>query len=140
MFELIKKKNQPNQAIKKLSGVSDVIPAADVLNFCGKLTEAYKEAKVTEREIEKINAQKEVLLTEIEKKYELYHKVFDRIFDERNKAIGKSFDIIDKGLKEGDKDLISMGLQSLSKVVSSSPFGNVQQLSQMIEGNKVIEI
>ncbi|MET1180555.1 hypothetical protein ABG775_21700 [Peribacillus simplex] len=142
MFELIKTKSskQVGQALKKLELVSDIIPTTDVLNFFNKLTDAYTEAKVTKREIAKIQAQKEVLLTEIEKRYELYHKVFDHIFDERKVAIAKSFEIIDKGLNEGDKDLISKGMHGLSKVVSSSPFANIEQLSKMIEGNRIIEI
>ncbi|MED3835919.1 hypothetical protein [Peribacillus frigoritolerans] len=142
MFELINSKSskQVGQALKKLEQVSDIIPTTDVLNFFNKLTDAYTEAKVTKREIAKIQAQKEVLLTEIEKRYELYHKVFDHIFDEREVAIAKSFEIIDKGLNEGDKDLISYGMQGLCKVVSSSPFANIEQLSKMIEGNKIIEI
>lgn len=142
MFELIKKKSskQAGLALKKLEQVSDIVPSTDVLNFFNKITDSYKEAKVTEREIAKIQAQKEILLTEIEKRYELYHKVFDHIFDERKVAIAKSFEIIDKGLNEGDKDLISIGMQGLSKVVSSSPFANIEQLSKMIEGKKVIEI
>lgn len=142
MFELIKTKSskQAGQALKKIEQVSDIVPSTDVLNFFNKLTDAYKEAKITEREIAKIQAQKEILLTEIEKRYDLYHKVFDHIFDERKVAIAKSFEIIDKGLNEGDKDLISIGMQGLSKVVSSSPFANIEQLSKMIEGNRIVEI
>ena len=142
MFELMKMKSSKNsgQALKRLEQVSDIVPSADVLNFFNKLTDAYKEAKVTEREIAKVQAQKEVLLSEIEKKYDLYHKVFDRIFDERRVAIAKSFEIIDKGLQDGNKDLISIGMQGLSTVVSSSPFANIEQLSRMIEGNRMIEI
>jgi hypothetical protein len=142
MFDLIKSKSSKStdQALKKLDQVSDVIPSTDILNFFNKLTDAYREAKATERELAKIQAQKEVLLTEMEKRYELYHKVFDRIFDERKVAIAKSFEIIDLGLQQGDKDLISIGMQGLSKVVSSSPFANIEQLSNMIEGNRVIEI
>ncbi|MCH1625111.1 hypothetical protein [Fredinandcohnia quinoae] len=56
------------------------------------------------------------------------------------RLLDKSFEIIDKGLKESDKDLVSIGMQGISKVVSSSPFSNVDQLARMIEGNRVIEI
>jgi hypothetical protein len=94
------------------------------LDFFSKLTDAYKEHKIMEREMTRIQAQKEVLITEIEKRYELYHKVFDYIFDERKVSITKSFEIIDKGLREGDKELVGIGMQGLSKIVSSSPFAN----------------
>ncbi|WP_129726028.1 hypothetical protein [Ectobacillus funiculus] len=84
--------------------------------------------------------QREVLLTEIQRKYDLYEKVFERIFDERKIAINKSFEVIDRGLETNDRELISSGLQSLSRVVSSSPFANLQQLSSALEGNNIIEI
>ncbi|HWO76131.1 MAG TPA: hypothetical protein VNM69_09605 [Bacillus sp. (in: firmicutes)] len=140
MLDKLFSKKDSGKVLEKLNEVSEILPAADVLDFFEKLTDAYKESKMNERELAKIEAQKSILLTEIEKKYELYHKVFDRIFDERSSAINKSFEIIDKGIKDGDKNLISMGMQGLSKIVSSSPFANIQQLTDLIEGNKTIEI
>lgn len=142
MFEKFKanKSKGSSKALQKVSEVSDIIPSADVLNTFKELTSAYKEAKITEREIAKIEAQRDIVLTEIEKRYELYHKVFDHVFAERKTAIAKSFELIDKGIQEGDKEIISIGMQGLSTVVSSSPFANVDQLSKMIEGNNVIEI
>lgn len=133
-------KKEIKQAVKKLDSVTEIMPAPDVLNLFHKLTDAYSESQNTKRDLAKIQAQKEVMILEIEKKYDLYHHVFDRIFTERGVAITKSFEIIDQGLSSGDKDLISMGLQSLSKIVSSSPFANFQQLSNMLEGNQIIEI
>lgn len=55
-------------------------------------------------------------------------------------AINKSFEVIDQGLKTNDRNLISSGLHSLSQVVSSSPFADVQQLSKALEGNNIIDI
>ena len=142
MFELIKRGSTKNVAgaIKKLEEVSSVIPTTDVLSFLNNLTEAYKESKITERETARIIAQKEILLSEIDNRYNLYHQIFNQIFDERKVAIAKSFEVIDKGLKEGNNDLVSMGMQGLSKVVSTSPFANVDQLSKMIENKNIIEI
>ena len=142
MFELIERGSTKNVAgaIKKLEEVSSVIPTTDVLSFLNNLTEAYKESKITERETARIIAQKEILLSEIDNRYNLYHQIFNQIFDERKVAIAKSFEVIDKGLKEGNNDLVSMGMQGLSKVVSTSPFANVDQLSKMIENKNIIEI
>lgn len=134
------KKNATTTALAKLNGVTDVIPAPDILNVMTKMQSAYKEHRVTEFEYKKIEAQKEVLITEITRKYDLYHYVFERIFDERKMAISKSFEIIDEGLKSNDRELINIGMQGLSKIVSSSPFANVEQLTAMLNSNKVIEI
>jgi len=140
MIQKYLKNKQVKTAAKKLGEVSDIIPAPDVLRFFNVLTEAYTEGQATKLELAKLEAQKEIAMLEIKSKYELYHKVFDAIFDERRAAIGKSFDIIDRGLANGDKDLISIGMKSLSTIISSSPFANFQQLSNMLEGNTIIEI
>ncbi|MFC7371108.1 hypothetical protein ACFQPF_05415 [Fictibacillus iocasae] len=138
MFELLDTKKAG--AISKLNKVSAIIPAADVLSFVEKLAEAYKEHKMTERELARIEATRDILMTEMAKKYELYHKVFDQIFEERRIAVGKTFAIIDKGLADGNKELVSMGLNSLSTIVSTSPFADFKQLSGLLEGGGVIEI
>ncbi|NGM85607.1 hypothetical protein G5B47_24720 [Paenibacillus sp. 7124] len=134
------KKKESKELLTKLETVKELMPTADITDFFSKLMDTYSESQITKRELAQIHAQKEILILEIQNKYDLYHSVFDKVFAERRVAIDKNFEIIDKGLASGDKDLISMGLQNLSKVVSSSPFGNIQQLSNMLEGNKIIEI
>ncbi|MDF2565687.1 MAG: hypothetical protein K0Q53_2082, partial [Massilibacillus sp.] len=52
----------------------------------------------------------------------------------------KSFEIIDKGMAENDRELIGQGLHSLSKIVSSSPFADLHKLSGALENNENIEI
>ena len=129
-----------DNALRMLSLVKDVIPKQDALQFFNDLNNAYRESMETKKEIERINAHKEVLIFTITKKYDLYHDVFNKIFEERNQSINKSFEVIDKGIKEKNNELISMGLGSLSKIVSSSPFANIQELSRFLESGETIEI
>lgn len=141
MFKKIfQKKGSNNQIVEKINQVTDILPRADIFSFFNQLTEAYNQSQATKVEIAKLEAMKEAVLLEIQNKYDLYNKVFDQIFDERRTAINKSFDIIDKGLNTGDKELIAIGMQGLSKIVSSSPFANMEQLSNKLNGNKIIEI
>lgn len=130
----------PKETVNKLNKVSYILPQEDILDFFNSLLEAYKENQITERELARIEAQKEIVLLHIKEKYNLYHKIFDKIFEERQQAINKSFEVIDKGIRDDNRDLISSGLHALSKVVSSSPFVNLQQLRQALEGNEIIEI
>lgn len=138
--KIFQKKDPKYQLVEKINQVTDIIPAADIFSFFNQLTEAYNQSQSTKVELARIEAMKESVLLEIQNKYDLYHKVFDQIFDERRTAINKSFDLIDKGLDSGDKELVSIGMQGLSKIVSSSPFANMEQLSNMLNGNKIIEI
>lgn len=108
--------------IDKIKDTASILPSTDIIKFIKILGEAYNENQITEREIEKIHAQREILLIEIKRKYDLYEKVFERIFDERKIAIHKSFEVIDQGLATSNRELISTGLHSLSQIVSNSPF------------------
>ncbi|MGO8817439.1 MAG: hypothetical protein ACLQVG_22560 [Terriglobia bacterium] len=129
-----------NRTLVKLDGISKVMSAADALSFFNSLIEAYREDQTIKRDLAKIEAVREVVLTEITKRYELYHRVFDRIFDERKEAIDRHFDIIDRGIGANHNELIVRGLQGLSTIVSSSPFANLQELSKLLESGRKVEI
>ena len=134
------KKINVKDAMGKLDSVSKYIPTAELVTTFNNLLDVYKQDNIIKKEITSIEAKKELLIKDMTLKYELYHKVFDKVFDERGLAIEKSFDIIDKGLADNDKEMISMGLKSLSTVVASSPFGNLSELSGLLEGPGIIEI
>ena len=130
---------------KKIQEVSlaNGLKISEINNILGSFTEIFRhraDIARSEVEIRNLEIKEKVLLTEIEKKYDLYNKVFKAIFDERRDAITKSFDIIDRGLSNDDKDLISMGLTNLSTVVAASPFSNLKGLSDVIESGGKIEI
>ncbi|HEY4390382.1 MAG TPA: hypothetical protein VGN02_03450, partial [Paenibacillus sp.] len=59
------KNKQIKKAATTLEGISDIIPAPDVLRFFNVLSEAYNENQTTRLEIAKLEAQKEVALLEI---------------------------------------------------------------------------
>lgn len=129
-----------NMNLKAIKDIIKVLPAPQIDTFFNNLLAAYQEKQKTDLEMEKINLKKEIVLKEIEEKYDLYNKIFCEIFAERRLAINKSFEIIDKGILENDKELINMGLSSLSKVVASSPFSSLDSLSKLLEENNTIEI
>lgn len=132
--------NLPVKFIKNFEISSKILPPTDIMSTFKMLMEIKRENDEVKKEIKKIEATKELLIHEMTLKFDLYHKVFGQIFDERKQSINKSFEIIDRGLKENDKDLISMGLNSLSQVVSASPFSNLAELSKLLEGGGRIEI
>lgn len=115
-------------------------PNEDVLSFFKKLTEAYIENQTTQREIARIEAEKEVLITEITQKYEFYKRLFDQLFSERKLIMIKQFEIIDTGLETNNRDYILEGLKGLSQLVTTSPFADLKNLSNMLEYNKKIVI
>jgi hypothetical protein len=130
----------PNDVGKVLGKVADTIPAPDVTKAFTLFMEYKKENETTKREIARYDAMKEVMITEITRKYDFYEKLFSAVFSERKGAIDKYFEIIDKGIKENNNELVLAGLSNLSKVVASSPFANIGELKNLIEANKMIEM
>lgn len=125
---------------KQNKALDIVTNTTDPTSFFKNLIEVYKEGKKTDLEIEQLRLKKELLLTEMEKRHELYNKIFTEIFVERRMAIQKYFEIIDRGLAENNRELISMGLSHLSQVVTTSPFSDINALSKKLENNEIIEI
>ena len=125
---------------KQNKALDIVTNTTDPTSFFKNLIEVYKEGKKTDLEIEQLRLKKKLLLTEMEKRHELYNKIFTEIFVERRMAIQKYFEIIDRGLAENNRELISIGLSHLSQVVTTSPFSDINALSKKLENNEIIEI
>jgi hypothetical protein len=134
------KKIASNNITQVLTKIPDNMPLPDVTKVFTLFLEYKKENEMTKREIARYDAMKEVMITEITRKYDFYEKLFMTVFSERKSTIGKYFEIIDKGIKENNNELVLAGLSNLSNVVASSPFANIGELKNLIESNKMIEI
>lgn len=140
--------NLPNVVDKKaieeaLRKTTNVVPIAlitesiDIINTIGN---AYIEGRKADVEIERIHSKRDVLLEDIKQRYNLYHQIFTRIFDERRDVISKNFEIIEKGIKENKDNLISLGLENLSRVVTSSPFMAFSDFQQQLLSGEPFEL
>jgi hypothetical protein len=108
------------------------IPAEEIPRLFELLLESRKESEKTRRDIARFDSMKEVMIEEITGKYNFYEFFFSKIFAERQEAIKKDFEIIDKGMRENNHDLIQAGVAGLSGVVASSPFTDMEKLRRMI--------
>ena len=129
--------NQIKTLLQKLP--SNIDPQSAISAF-ENIAKYKAEIKKSEAEIKRLDVVENVMLTEIEKKYDLYHKIFNSIFTERRDAIDKFFEIVDLGIKEKNHELINSGLVGLSQVVSSSPFANLTELGNMLNNGNQIEL
>jgi hypothetical protein len=123
----------PGKEIVKVLKTAAPIPAEEIPRLFDLLLECRKESETTKRDIKKYDSMKEVMLAEITGKYKFYEFFFSKIFSERQEAIKKDFEIIDRGMKENDRDLIQTGVSGLSQVVAASPFGDLEKLRRLIE-------
>jgi hypothetical protein len=105
----------------------------DIPRFFELLLEARKESETTKREGKKYEAIRDVMVQEISGRYGFYQYCFSQIFAERRGVILKDFEVIDKGMKENNRDLISAGLAALAQVVSSSPLKEMEKFRSFLE-------
>ena len=120
--------------------IPEGMPVPDVTKIFQMLLEYGREREKTKRDIAKYEAIKEVMLTDINRKYDFYEKLFKAVFEERKAAIDKHFEVIDKGIKDNNNELVLNGLSGLSTIVASSPFANIGELRNLVESNKMIEM
>ena len=141
-FYMLSEKNLNILSFEQITKIISKTSAYSGINgmIGGQMIDIESENKKIDLEIEEIKVKKEVLLKEMELKYQLYNKIFYEIFSERRISINKSFEIIDKGIAEQDREIISLGLSTLSEIVTTSPFLDFQSLSNALENKEKIEI
>jgi hypothetical protein len=122
----------PGKEMSKILKNAAPIPAEEIPRLFELLLETRKESEHTKREIKRYDSMKEAMIQEITGKYSFYEFFFSHLFAERQEAIKKDFEIIDKGMKENNRDLIQTGVSGLSQVVASSPFSDLDKLRRMI--------
>lgn len=124
---------------KQLTKVAENLPV-DGIAVLKQIAEAWSETLKTGKEIAEINAKKEIVIEDIKQRYATYNNLFAYIFSERDKVISKNFEIIDKGIAENNDALISMGLNELSKVITTSPFMNFNDFKKQLNSGDSFEL
>ena len=123
----------PEKEIAEILKNNIPIPAEEIPRLFEMLQQCRKESEITQREVKKYDAMKEVMLKEITGKYAFYEFLFSKIFAERSEAIKKDFEVIDLGIKQNNRDLINAGVSGLSQIVASSPIMDMEKLRRMLE-------
>jgi predicted adenine nucleotide alpha hydrolase (AANH) superfamily ATPase len=124
----------PDKQIARILKNAAPIPAEEIPRLFELLLACQEESETTKREIKKYESMKEVMIQEITGKYSFYEFFFNRIFAERGEVIKKDFEIIDQGMKQNNRELLSAGVAGLSQVVASSPFKDMEKLRKLLEG------
>lgn len=122
--------------MEKTSTVFSRIPASSG-GGAFEVLEAYKrETEHTRRDRIRAENLKEVVITEITRKYDLYEKLFAAVFAERGAAVRQFVKVIDRGMKEKDNELVLAGMDTLSGLAASSPFAAAGELKELTGINR----
>ena len=90
----------------------------ETVKFCEEQETKREEIRAQrDREIEIIRAQKEMIMTYLEK-----------TFDERRMIFNKQFEILDNAVSKGDTELLATTLDSINQLATSSPFKSLLEL------------
>lgn len=121
-------KPTPLQAFEGLKMLSDVVKDNHKVTE-EEVTKRHNITAMKEFEIEKIQAQKEVL-----KDY------FEKTFSERKINFDKMFDLLDKGIASNNSELIQLSLNSIVDMAKDSPLKHIEKLRNDFHNPSIKEI
>ena len=115
-------------------------PVEDFTGFISDLTNFHSAMNSHKKDMAMIEAKKEIILKNLELKYDFLYKLFGEVFYERRLAINKTFEVIDKGIRENDRGLITSGLNNLSNIVVHNPIPSISELKEIVESGRTIDL
>ena len=125
---------------KDLASSGTKITPEQMLNFVTSLTKqigrVYKFCEVQETKRVNINAQRDVLIKNIESRKEIIMKYLDRSFDERKENFAKFFALVDRAVDANNNEQLALALQSINLLAAESPF---KALRSVEETKKALE-
>lgn len=131
-FEYVKedKQSAPQTPIL-LDGESDTDMLSIAQNITENIASVYNNSLQVERDVAVVKAWSEVKLAEVAAKYKLCESFLNQTFGERDKALSKHYDLLDKALETNNKDAIILAMQGISSIVTSSPLADLEKFAQL---------
>ena len=107
---------------------------SDLLNKFGNI---YLESKKIDNDNLKLKNELVTIVSDFKIKQGYLHA----IFDERSRIIDKHFEVIDKGIRENNDELILKGLRGASEFVSTNPLDNFDNFKNiLLDKNAPLEL
>ena len=107
---------------------------SDLLNKAG---DAFIESKKIDNENLKLKNELAVIVSD----FKIKQGYLNAIFNERSRIIDKHFEIIDKGIRENNDELILRGLRGASEFVSTNPLDNFDAFKNiLLDKNTPLEL
>ena len=66
-------------------------------------------------------------------KFKQNQDIIEKVFGERDKALSKYYEILDKALASNDRQMLLASMEQISKVVTTSPLAEIERLSQVYD-------
>ena len=132
---------EQDKMIARVESVSSLASQVNVLaeNLTGTLNQAeriaslYRDCQMVEAQTEQVKAWSQVEIAKTVAKYKSCQEFMYHTFGERDKALTKHYDLLDKAIEGNDKDLIIAALQGIGGIVTKSPLQDLEQFAKLYE-------
>jgi 6-phosphogluconate dehydrogenase len=101
-----------------------------------KIGQARIEREISKREIKKYETMEKIAMehySAIKEQYAILREVLSAHFAERRATIDKGFEIIDKGIRENNYELVLKTFGDIATIVAKSPLAEVAESVKMME-------
>ena len=112
-----------------LATVNNMVNAAS--NLANNIVDVYAQCKEAEERSERMRVWGQVKMAETVAKFKSCQMFLDRVFGERDAALGKHYDLLDKAVATNDKDLIIAAIKGISTIVTKSPLEDLEAFAKV---------
>ena len=103
------------------------------LNLMQSAVVLYSQCKMVEEKTEQVRMWSEVKIAETVAKYRSCQEFLNYTFGERDKALSRHYDLLDKAVEDGNKELIVEALHGISGIVTASPLSKFEEFVKLYE-------
>ena len=82
---------------------------------------------------ERVKLENNTQIVRILAKFQTNKDILEKVFGERERSLGKLFDLMDKALDSDDHELLLQSMQQIGKIVTSTPLAEIERLSRLYD-------
>ncbi len=121
-----------NEAEDYLGKVKSYVDTAYMIaDKTQELMGLYAQCKQVEEHTKQLKVWSEVEIARTVAKYKSCQDFLDKTFGEREHALNKHYELLDKAVESNDKDLIIAALSGISSIVTKSPLDDFEEFVKL---------
>ena len=98
-----------------------------------KILDVRKECELARLQTERVKLENNTQIVRILAKFQTNKDILEKVFGERERSLGKLFDLMDKALDSDDHELLLQSMQQIGKIVTSTPLAEIERLSRLYD-------
>ena len=113
----------------QVQDISDQMLA--VSDAAQNIANLYTQCQAFKARTEQVKAWSNVQMANTIAKYKVCQQFLESTFGERNEALQKHYELMDKAMESGDRELILASMQGISNIVTKSPLDELEQFAKV---------